>query len=112
MLATAIVTLLAIPLVRMGLFNDFAMRASIPALCVMAILVTEAFLVQPWRKTLPLLVVFVLGIGTGANEIYRGFDLPRKKPAEASLDIILLKTGLPGLVHSQYFAPYPNWFLR
>ena len=111
-LAVAIVSLLAIPLLDMGIYNDFAMRTSIPALGVMAILVVEAFLVHPWRKTLPLLIVFLLGIGTGVAEISRGFVFPRTKPADVSVDFMLSKTGLAAPFHSQYFAPYPNWFLR
>jgi hypothetical protein len=112
LLAVTVLTLLAIPLLRMGVYNDFAMRTSVPALGAMAILVAEAFIVHPWRKTLPLLIVFLLGIGTGVGEISRGFVYPRTNPLEVSPEFISSKTGKWQPFHSQYFAPYPNWFLR
>lgn len=87
--AVAVATLAFLPLHRAGVYNDFAMRASIPALFVLAMLVivTRGAL----RLWTPLRIVAVLllllpGLATPANEWIRGlreagasFSVPRER---------------------------------
>ncbi len=71
--AAAMISLTLIPFYRFGAANDFAMRASIPSLFVLAILLTRALqsksLATPWRLALVALVV--IGAVTPAIEFRR-----------------------------------------
>jgi len=61
-----------------GVYNDLLMRASIPALGVLAVLLAEAlvFKSNTFRK-IPVFVLFIAGLATPFGEIQRGFNLPR-----------------------------------
>ena len=70
--------LLLVPYVKIGPSSDFAMRASIPALAILAFLVAEQLLRKP-RPALPeaaLIVALSLGAFTGLAEIARAFRHP------------------------------------
>ena len=68
-------TLLIVPLIKVGYFADFIMRASIPSLVVLFILVIEAFLryhQEGAKKAFAaLLAVFLLGSLTAYHELNR-----------------------------------------
>lgn len=79
LVVTASVLLLA-PFIQVGTSNDFVMRASIPALAILALSVADV-LVQPsnpargvWRYTL--VGALLLGLATPAFEIVRAFAYP------------------------------------
>ncbi|MFZ4777998.1 MAG: hypothetical protein ACOYM3_21725 [Terrimicrobiaceae bacterium] len=58
------VTLVLIPLYKMGIWNDFAMRASIPSLFVICLAIAKVIGDKPNRRQMPSLVlVACLGIG-------------------------------------------------
>jgi hypothetical protein len=81
----ALVLLLFLPLVRLGEYNDFVMRASIPSLAVLAISVsavlTDKFKAG-WEKgaQYALIVFFLIGAVTPTEEIARSFTQPRWNP--------------------------------
>jgi hypothetical protein len=63
LLGVATATLLVLPLVRYGYYNDLAMRTSIPALFVLQVLVARAAEVLPGRSVLAATVAAVLLLG-------------------------------------------------
>lgn len=68
-------TLLVVPWIRVGYFADFIMRASIPALVVLFVLVMQAFLrfraEKAHKAFAALLIVFLLGSLTAYHELNR-----------------------------------------
>ncbi|MGG5824052.1 hypothetical protein [Falsiroseomonas sp. HW251] len=90
-LMIAIFILVLIPLYRLGGANDFAMRSSIPALAIMAIIAGSAsvrFCEQGVFRVRMILPLVVLSIGsiTGLIEIRR--SLVREPVAEAKCNLI------------------------
>ena len=71
----ALGTLILCPLIRIGGGSDFCMRASIPALLVLCLMVTEC-LMDSWKKHkvrfIALMVVFLIGAITPIHELARG----------------------------------------
>lgn len=71
----SLATLLIVPMIKVGYFADFIMRASIPGLVVLYILVMEAFLrfreEKAHKAFAVLLTVFLLGSLTAYHEINR-----------------------------------------
>jgi hypothetical protein len=63
LLGVATATLLLLPLVRYGYYNDLVMRTSIPALFVLQVLVARAVEVFPRRSVLAAAVAGVLLLG-------------------------------------------------
>ncbi|MEJ0063007.1 MAG: hypothetical protein WDO70_07360 [Alphaproteobacteria bacterium] len=108
MLYTAALVLLLAPFVRTGIANDFPMRVSIPALAVLAWIVIEIILTRPLLKTLPLIMVFMLGVNTAYMGIARGFRHDFRADAP---DRIMLMTP-ENKYRAQYIAPYPSPFVR
>jgi hypothetical protein len=81
-----IASLLLIPNFKMGIFNDFPMRVSIPALTFLFVFVAK-FFTDPSPKGSKIrilkyiLILFLLiGAVTPYNEIYRSIDLTRENP--------------------------------
>ncbi len=76
----AVVSLLLIPFYSMGSANDFAMRASIPALAVVATTTGQAaFLIFKERKAWKIIlvcIVLMFGLMTGIVEMLRIFMAP------------------------------------
>lgn len=64
------------PLIKIGFDQDFCMRASIPALVILYIMVIntleENVAGKRWCQTIVLLVILAIGGITSAHEIYRG----------------------------------------
>lgn len=80
-LAVTTLVLLIVPFIQVGTSSDFVMRASIPALAILALAVTDV-LVRPietehrlWRNIL--IGALALGSATPAFEIVRAFVYPR-----------------------------------
>jgi hypothetical protein len=77
-LAITAAVLLGAPLLQIGNSTDFVMRASIPALAILALLVADALADRQqalWRGLL--LVALGVGLATPAFEIVRAFVYPR-----------------------------------
>jgi hypothetical protein len=102
-LTIAVLVLLALPLYRFGAANDLAMRASIPALTVLA-LATVRPLVDPgsrvWRTVLAL--VLLIGAAGAAHEPIRAFRSPRWALTGHTL-VESVYPGRPGIL-----APLPS----
>jgi hypothetical protein len=71
-LVAAAITLCIIPLYRIGLMNDFAMRASLPSLAVLAILCAKLF-GEPRPYPIAALAVVLLAVPSIFGELSRGF---------------------------------------
>jgi len=110
MFGVAIAMLMLIPLFSMGAMNDFAMRASTAPLAVLAYIGIEIILSRPWRRTLPLIVVFALGLGTPFAEISRGYRWADR--GRMNQPGIVMRFDQTNGFRAQYVAPYPNQFLR
>jgi hypothetical protein len=80
-LAVAVAVLLALPLYRFGAANDLVMRASIPALTVLALATVRPLVDYPrsaWRFVL--MGVLAIGALGAAHEPARALRLPRWAP--------------------------------
>jgi hypothetical protein len=104
-----IAVLLLLPLYRVGVFNDFTMRACTPAIMLIAIAASAATVEARDLRCVPLMVLMLIGSITSLLEIIgRGREVV--VPAQAQT----LRSGLlaepPYVV--QYNAPLPNWVLR
>jgi hypothetical protein len=107
--AIAIVILLLLPLYRVGAFNDFTMRACIPAIMLIAIATSAATADARDLRCVPLVVLMLIGSVTSVLEIVgRGRDgaVPARAQTLRSGDM----AEPPYAV--QYNAPLPNWVLR
>lgn len=108
-LLIAVVSLCLIPLYKVGLLNDFGMRASIPGIAVLALACGKALTETNWpKKLIPLLVVLV-GVGIPLGEMYRGIFILKTDFEKATI------TDLHGgnrIFLQQYFSEKPIWVLR
>jgi hypothetical protein len=103
----AAIALCLVPLYNMGAVNDFAMRASLPSLAVIAILCAKAFPAGPRIAAAATIFVLLCALPTVAGEIARGFLPGEDMPANYVFD-----SDYNQIVLAQYFAPYPIWVLR
>jgi hypothetical protein len=104
-----IAVLLLLPLYRIGTFNDFTMRACIPAIMLIAIAASTAMAQARDLRCIPLAVLMLVGSITSLLEIIgRGRDgvVPAAAQTLRSGDL----AEPPYAV--QYTAPLPNWVLR
>ncbi|MGE0733607.1 MAG: hypothetical protein AB7P50_02515 [Alphaproteobacteria bacterium] len=105
-----IASLLVLPLYRIGIYNDFTMRVSIPALGLLAIAVASALSEARGRRWIPLaLVVLVGGVGSVLEIIGRNLD------GHVPVHEVSLRRGFLAddpRFFAQYNAPYPHWLLR
>ncbi|MCC6457534.1 MAG: hypothetical protein IT328_21435 [Caldilineaceae bacterium] len=118
--ATTLVTLALLPLYRVGIYNDLVMRASIPALFCLAVLVGRAVHRsnggQPTRVAL--IVVLLLGAATAVAELHfhisgmyrEARGVPQEEPVE-SLGIVELYEGMPDFL-LQYTGGYESPFFQ
>lgn len=106
-LLAAASALCLIPLFKMGVFNDFAMRASLPSLAVLAILFSKLF-AGPRPYPVAALAVLLLAFPSIFGEFSRGF-LPDSKPAV--IDLATIDKTL-GWWIDQTFTRQPSWVLR
>jgi hypothetical protein len=104
LMVTALVVLFLLPCYRMGIFNDFVMRCSIPALYLVAL---HACYHVARRPPAWLLVLFLLGVATPAFELAR--TLTRlNTPRLASAPVVFM---LPQFA-SQYLGSPDSFFYR
>lgn len=104
-----IAILLSLPLYRIGTFNDFTMRACIPAIMLIAIAASAATADARDLRCIPLVVLMLVGSITSVLEI-----IGRGRDGAVSARAQTLRSGdlaePPYAV--QYNAPLPNWVLR
>ncbi len=112
MFRVAVVVLVLASFYKVGLFNDFSMRVPAPALAVLAFVAIEIVLTRPWRTSLPLLIVFALGITTPLAEITRPFRKANEPGCRANRPGMIMEFDMTNSFRVQYLAPYPNKFVR
>jgi hypothetical protein len=107
------ITLLVLPWFSFGPNNDLVMRASIPALFILAMLFADTLVRLPWRRVAWVvgIAIAVLGAATPASEILRGVVIPSYRmsacnfaDAQAAFD--------PSDFHTNYLAridAIPAW---
>lgn len=105
-LLVAVLSLLLIPLYRLGINNDFGMRVPLPALAVLAILCGKVINTGTRRQAGAILLMLLLALPTTLGEMFRGF-LPGGVMPEASFSDAWASKYL-----RQYFAPLPVWVIR
>lgn len=113
----ALGSLLVFPLIHIGAFNDFTMRASIPALAVLAVGIAR--LIATDRRTAVIVAVsacIALGAATPLGEMARPFVAEKTEPGPKirvaqSNTFDDLSTVWSSLRY-QYFAQHPIWILR
>lgn len=102
--------LVVIPLYRIGIYNDFAMRASIPALTLLAIAVAATVTKAEGHGWIPLAILIAIGMAGSIVEIIgRGSD------GGVAVRDQSMRSGFLFQEHRffvQYNAPLPNWVLR
>ncbi len=117
LVCVAVPVLVVLPTVRIGLANDFVMRASIPALMILAIAFANA-LATAW-PTRPILcgagaVLVLLGAITPLKEIARSFALASFKISDCNLVTVWRKVGRNQPTLENYLAKedaMPAWLL-
>jgi hypothetical protein len=104
-----VVMLLLLPLYRVGIFNDFTMRACIPPIMLVAIAAATATVEARSVRCLPLVVLILVGSITSVLEI-----IGRSRDGVVIAREQTLRSGViadpPYVV--QYNATLPNWVLR
>jgi hypothetical protein len=107
--AIVIVTLLLLPLYRIGVFNDLTMRACIPAIMLIAIAASAATVEARELRCIPLVILMLVGSITSVLEIIgRARDGTVSPSAQTLRSGVLAETPYA----EQYNAPLPNWVLR
>jgi hypothetical protein len=105
LLGVATATLLALPLLRYGYFNDLVMRVSIPAMFVLQVLAAQATDVAPRRSVLTGALVAILLIGAAypanmlrmaATAVVRRGELVRIPPWSGGLDLFQQQLAMRG----------------
>lgn len=95
----AVAILIALPFISFGPGNDLAMRASIPALVVLALATAQAFSVHvpsqaPRIAQIGLFLVMLVGAMTAVQEIARSIIIPRWEPSTSN-GILQVAQGAP-----------------
>jgi hypothetical protein len=102
--------LVLLPLYRIGIYNDFTMRACIPAVVLLAIAVAETLAEANGNRWLPLAVLVALGMAGSIIEI-----IGRGNDGSVRVHEVSLRSGFlfeDPAFFVQYNAPLPNWVLR
>lgn len=117
-LAVAICVLIALPTVRVGYANDLMMRASIPALTILAFGFAQA-LTDAWRTRIVLFVagvcVCIVGSVTPAQEIIRSQTFPAYAVSDCGLVTVWEKIGNNEPTLINYLArssALPSWLTK
>lgn len=103
----AVAVLCALPLLRFGQANDLVMRASIPALLVLALSAGQVFTLpqRPWsRARIAAAVVLVLGSAASLQEFWRSQLKPAWEPAGRGLIEVVHQTN-GGVLPPHYVVP-------
>lgn len=108
MLTIAAVSLLLIPIYRIGYFNDFVMRSSIPALFVLQVVLVLLWDRYSWKVRSLLISLIFLGSLTSRNEIMRGIEF---REEHCRLDSHL-QNGLKAQFAGQYYGSGESFFYR
>ncbi|CNE52500.1 Uncharacterised protein [Yersinia rohdei] len=108
-LIISVVSLCLIPLYKVGPLNDFAMRASIPGIAVLALACGKALVYTNWPKKLIPLLVVLIGIGIPLGEMYRGIFILKTDFEKATIKDL---TGGNEIFLQQYFTEKSIWVLR
>jgi len=97
--------LLLLSLTHVGVYNDLLMRASIPALSVLAVLAADALVRAPndLRKV-GLVLCLLAGLATPLGEIARAFSAPRIAHS-ATLGLADIVGGGDRRIEGQYLVP-------
>lgn len=106
-LLAAALTLCLFPLYRVGANNDFAMRATIPALALLAILCADVLVTGPRMLAAAVALVLIAALPTTIGEIRRGLSNGPNLDVNTSFD-----SPWAAAYTDQYFAPLPIWILR
>ncbi len=108
-LTTALVTLTLIPFYLIGINNDFAMRASLPAIAILALTCSSALTIAKWPRLVIPLSVLIIGLATPVSEVYRGLFISR-----IDFGRYTFRDALAGIEEkkSQYFSTSKIWVLR
>ncbi len=112
MFRVAVVVLLLSAFYKVGLFNDFSMRVPAPALAILAFVAIEIVLTRPWRTSLPLVLVFALGITTPLSEITRPFRKANEPGCRANRKGMIMEFDMANSFRVQYLTRYPSKFVR
>ncbi|WP_157838770.1 hypothetical protein [Achromobacter sp. DH1f] len=107
LLAAVAVTLAILPFYRLGLYNDLTMRASAPALAILAILVARTVMSSSPLIALPLAAALMVGAITPFGQLQRAFTEPQTVSSQDQFGNDLL-----GTYRQQYFAPYRPGIFR
>jgi hypothetical protein len=100
---------LIIPLYRIGVWNDFAMRVSIPSLFVLLIFLTSALKSQGSRKQW-LIIVLIIGSVTAGCEIARSINYTATLKDKNSYLGEMQVTQIP--LRNQYLGSLDSFFFR
>ena len=114
LLATSCAVLTLLPFIRFGPGNDIVMRASIPALAVLAILTLVATTHgDPRRRSTSILIWAILAIGaiTPLYEFWRAIAL-RPWPADYSQTLLQRNPGSPPNYVGNFNGQDMDWMLR
>lgn len=111
----AAATLILLPLYSFGPSNDLVMRASIPALSILAIASAKSLAEGDWSRhkqvLLSISVVLIIGAVTPFNEFARVFVFPGWQPNRAST-LIEATHSLPPHYVGKLNRPILAWALR
>ena len=101
-----VLTLLILPWFKLGVFNDLVMRASIPALFVMAVLVATAIHDNRLSQSTHIALIVLLGIGavTALVEFRRHVDRMVQLPAPLYDDSDMPKDFMAYLAEEAFFV--------
>lgn len=102
--------LLLFPFYYLGLANDFGMRATMPALAVLAIASAHLVVNAPLRFVAPMVVVLVIGSLTPLGEIYRGLTDQTRVDPRGGFEVVF--AGDWASARPQYFARPRAWLMR
>lgn len=112
----AVATLCLLPFYYLGIGNDLAMRASIPALCVLALATIKPLAQQQGRTVWHGLLVAALLVGglSAAQEPERAFIEPAWKPLNKSIpaSVRIEHPEATSLFPSHYFAREDSTILK
>lgn len=108
-LIISIVTLTLIPLYLVGINNDFAMRASMPAIAILALACASALTMEVYPRQMIPMLVLLIGLAVPVTEVYRGLmvlrpDMTKYSFRDGRLADIEIK--------EQYFTHDKIWVLR
>lgn len=109
----AFATLLMVSAVRIGWSSDVTMRASIPALAILAVIVADRLLRSHGGERIAIVAVLAIGAVTGLAEVRRALNLPPAPAPRCSFIRAFDYWGPnPNAAKSNYLAPIaslPRW---